>query len=571
MHRSKSSGYFGARHFGARHFAPMLWDVLRGGYNWQNLRADILAGLSVSIVALPLSMALSIASGATPERGLFTAIVAGFLISMLGGSRYQIGGPTGAFVVLVFATIQHYGYDGLVLATLMAGGMLILFGLTGLGNIIRYIPYPLITGFTSGIGVIIATTQIKDLLGLHIEHMPGDFIGKWQAYMTHLSSTNVHAIIVGGLAFGIILLIRRYRPALPAYLLAPSAAAILVAYTGWDVATIGTQFGGIPHSLPSPSIPTVSIARLQELVPSAFTIAFLAALESLLSAVVADSMSSSRHKPNCELIAQGVANIGSVLLGGLPATGAIARTATNIRSGAFSPLAGMLHALFLLLFILLFARLASWLPLASLAAILLVVAWDMSEPHKFVHLFRAPKSDVLVLLTTFLLTILVDLTTAIQVGIVLASILFVKRMVEVAELKGVETIFSYDAADDGRKLKTRRKAPPGIQIYEVSGPLFFGIAARLTDVLDHVLGDKPQVLILRMRAVPVLDASAAHSLRMLAERCHKHGIQIVISGANPSILSILQKMHIGRLIGADNFAPNMAAALQRAHHLQQTS
>lgn len=404
----------------AAQFTPKLWTVLRGGYRLGDLRADAVAGLTVAIVALPLAMALGIASGATPVKGLVTAVVAGFLISLLGGSRVQIGGPTGAFVVVVFGVIAAHGYDGLVIATLLAGLILIVAGFAGLGRYIQYVPQPVVTGFTAGIAVIIASSQVRDFLGLSMASVPADFLPKMRAYAATLGTTNLAALAVGAGALALILLVRRIVPKGPATLVAVVAAAVAVALLGLPVDTIGSRFGALPTGLPMPALPVVTLARIVELLPSALVIAFLAGIEALLSAVVADGMTGFRHRSNQELVGMGVANLGSALFGGLPATGAIARTATNVRSGGRTPVAGILHALFLLAFMALAGGLMAYVPMAALAAVLLVVAWGMSEAHRFAALPSAPRGDAVVLLVTFALTVLVDLTVAIGVGVALA-------------------------------------------------------------------------------------------------------------------------------------------------------
>lgn len=412
-------------------FTPKLFTMLRQGYRWKDFQRDALAGLTVAIVALPLSMALAIASGTTPDKGLTTAIVAGFLISLLGGSRVQIGGPTGAFVVLVFDTIQRFGYDGLVLATLMAGGLLLLMGWARLGNLMKHIPDAVIKGFTAGIAVILFTSQIGAFLGLQLSHEPGDVFGKWSAYFMARHTLQPLAFLLGALSLAIILFVPRLAPRVPVLLLAVVIGALFTAMLHWDVPTIGSRFGGIPSTLPWPSWPDMSLLRLRELFPSAVSIALLAGIESLLSATVADNMMHGRHRPNAELVAQGAANIGSALFGGMPATGAIARTATNVRAGGATPVAGMMHAVWLLLFMLLAAPLAVYVPLTTLAAILCMVAWNMSEAKELPHLVRdRRKSDLFVLATTFFLTVFVDLTAAIAVGTLIGIIVQRARKAE---------------------------------------------------------------------------------------------------------------------------------------------
>jgi SulP family sulfate permease len=428
-------------------FVPKLITVLQQGYGLAEFRRDAIAGLTVAIVALPLAMALAIASGTTPDKGLVTAIVAGFFISALGGSRFQIGGPTGAFVVVVFNVIAQHGYDGLLVATFMASLMLIAAGFGRLGNWIKYIPEPVVTGFTAGIAVIIFSSQVQDLFGLSIDTVPAEFIEKWHAFWLHRDTFNLNAIAIAGGSLAIIIGLRHFAPKLPGFLLAVIAGSLAVWALQMPVPTIGSRFGEISGALPMPQWPTITFTMMRDLLPSAFTIAFLAGVESLLSAMVADGMTGRRHRSNCELVAQGVANFASTLFGGLPATGAIARTATNIRAGAHSPVAGMLHAVLLLVFMLLLAKLIAYIPLATLAAVLVIVAWNMSERDRFRHLLAAPPGDRAVLLITFALTILVDLTVAIEVGVVLAAMLFMHRMANAVAIQSHQSLIEEEVDD----------------------------------------------------------------------------------------------------------------------------
>ncbi len=544
-------------------FVPKLITVLREGYGISDLRNDAIAGLTVAIVALPLAMALAIASGTTPDKGLLTAVVAGFLISALGGSRFQIGGPTGAFVVVVFNVIQQHGYDGLILATLMAGVILIIGGFARLGTWIKYIPEPVVTGFTAGIAVIIFSSQVKDLLGLSIDKVPAEFIEKWEAFWSARDTLNLSAVAVAGAALAVIIALRRFAPKLPGFLIAVVGASIAVYLLNLPIETIGSKFGGIPDTLPSPVMPSVTLARLAELAPSAFTIAFLAGVESLLSAVVADDMTGRRHRSNCELVAQGIANVASAMFGGMPATGAIARTATNIRSGARSPVAGMLHAVFVLLFMLVLAPLAVFVPLASLGAVLVIVAWNMSEVHKFRHLMRAPLGDRAVLILTFGLTVMVDLTVAIEVGVVLAAILFMHRMAEVVSVQQGIQIIEQDVDDFARPRTsyTQRAAlPKGVEVFQLRGPLFFGSAGRLADVLDSI-GTPPRVFILRMREVPMIDATGVAALSDFVKRCKAHGTEVIAAGVQPSLRAVLTSMGFDGSEPSLRFAESFEAAL----------
>jgi len=549
-------------------FVPKLYTVFREGYRLADLRQDAVAGLTVAIVALPLAMALAIASGTTPEKGLVTAAVAGFLISALGGSRVQIGGPTGAFVVVVFNVIAQYGYDGLVLATFMAGIMLMIAGWARLGTWIKYIPEPVVTGFTAGIAVIIFSSQVRDLLGLSMDQVPADFGDKWLAFWAARETVSLAAIAVAAGALATILLLRRWAPRWPGFLIAVALASLVALALDLPVETIGTRFGTVSGAIPMPSLPEITLARLGELLPSAFTIAFLAGVESLLSAVVADGMTGRRHRSNCELVAQGVANTASALVGGMPATGAIARTATNVRSGARTPVAGIIHAAIVLLFLLFLMPVAEVIPLASLAAVLVVVAMNMSEAHRFRALLKGPWGDRVVLLLTFGLTVAVDLTVAIEVGVVLAAILFMHRMTGVVAISTGSQVIEQDvddftgaAANGGRQ---RANLPPGVEVFQVRGPLFFGVAGNFSDVIDRIAG-VPRVLILRLREVPMIDASGATRLRDLLDRCRRHGTAVVIAGLQPQPREVLTRMAI--LDGTVRLAPDFDSALAVAREI----
>jgi len=528
-------------------FIPKLYTVLHQGYGWRDFQSDVIAGLTVAIVALPLAMALAIASGTTPDKGLVTAIVAGLLISALGGSRFQIGGPTGAFVVVVYNVIDKFGYDGLLAATLMAGVLLIVAGLARLGTWIKYIPEPVVTGFTAGIAVIIFSSQVKEFLGLSMDKVPGGFIEQWAAFWAHRDSINLSVLLVSGSALALIILLRKVAPRQPGFLYAVIAGAVAAWLLHLPVPTIGSRFGEVTATLPTPHLPQVSWSQLKLLFPSAFTIAFLAGVESLLCAMVADGMTGRRHRSNCELVAQGVANIGSVLFGGLPATGAIARTATNIRAGARSPVAGMLHALFLLLFVLLLSKLITFIPLAALAAVLFMVAWNMSERDRFLHLLRAPLGDRVVLLLTFGLTVLVDLTVAIEVGVVLASVLFMHRMAEAVAIQSHQPLIEKDVDDlaqpRGDRYTQRNSLPPDVEMFELRGPFFFGVANRLGEVLDRI-GKPPRIFILRMREVPMIDATGSNALSEFIQRCERHKTLVMLCDVQPIVLATLEQMGV---------------------------
>jgi len=480
-------------------------------YNRSQFSADLVAGVIVGIVALPLAIAFAIASGVTPDRGLYTAIIAGFLISALGGSRVQIGGPTGAFVVIVYGIIQRFGIDGLIVATLMAGVILIVLGVARLGAAIKFIPHPVVVGFTSGIAVIIFSSQVKDFLGLKVGTLPAEFIPKWTVMSTHLGSIDGTTAGVSAVALAIMLVWPRVSHRIPGPFVALIVTTALVRFFHLPVETIGTRFGAISASFPHPVLPHVTLEQLTALVAPAFTIALLAAVESLLSAVVADGMIGGRHRSNMELVAQGIANIASPLFGGIPATGAIARTATNVKNGGRTPVAGMVHALTLLLITLFFGRWAALIPLSCLAAILVVVSYHMSEWRTFRSELTAPKSDVVVLLATFILTVIVDLTVAIEVGMVLAAFLFMRRMAEVTNISIVtRELADADGEEEADPNAVRdRSVPNGVEVFEINGPFFFGAAEQFKDTLNQV-ARKPKVLIIRLRDVPAIDATGLH-------------------------------------------------------------
>ena len=534
-------------------------------YNRSQFAADVVAGVIVGIVALPLAIAFAIASGVTPDRGLYTAIVAGFLISALGGSRVQIGGPTGAFVVIVYGIVQRYGLDGLSVATLMAGVILVIFGLARLGAAIKFIPHPVVVGFTSGIAVIIFSSQVSDFLGLGITKLPAEFVPKWQVLGQHLGSVDGATVGIAITALAIMVFWPRVSRRIPGPFVALIVTTIGARVLHVPVDTIGTRFGAISASLPHPVLPHITFDRLTQLIMPAFTIALLGAVESLLSAVVADGMIGGRHRSNMELVAQGVANIASPLFGGIPATGAIARTATNVKNGGRTPVAGMIHALTLLLITLAFGRWAALIPMATLAAILVVVSYHMSEWRTFRSELTAPKSDVVVLLATFSLTVLVDLTVAIEVGMVLAAFLFMYRMAEVTNVSMVTREIAdegWDDTDDPNAVRDR-SVPNGVEIFEISGPFFFGAAEQFRDTLGTVAG-KPRVLIIRMRDVPVIDATGIHALHDLSKRARKDGSLLVLSDVHAQPMFALVRSEMLQEIGEENLFGNIDDALDRA-------
>jgi len=543
---------------------PKLVTTLRG-YTRAQLGADLTAGVIVGIVALPLAVAFAIASGLTPERGLYTAIIAGFLISALGGSRVQIGGPTGAFVVIVAGIVQRYGVEGLLVATLMAGVILVIFGLVRMGGAIKFIPFPVTIGFTSGIALIIFSSQVKDLLGLEMGAVPAAFLAKWDAYAHAFDSVNPWALVVATATFTIILVWPKLERRIPGPFVALIVTTVLVRALHLPVETIGSRFGVIDAGLPRPALPHITLPMLSNLAGPAFTIALLAAIESLLSAVVADGMIGGRHRSNMELVAQGVANIASPIFGGMPATGAIARTATNVKNGGRTPVAGIAHSVTLLLITLFFGRWAGLVPLATLAAILVVVAFHMSEWRTFISEFRAPKSDVAVLVTTFLLTVLVDLTVAIEVGMVLAAFLFMRRMAEVTNISVLTHEFE-DPADDFEtdpNAVRRRVVPEGVQVYEITGPFFFGAAEMFKDRVVRIAG-KPKVLILRLRHVPAIDSTGLHALRDLVRRSEADGTLVILSDVHAQPVVALERSGMYDALGEENIHGNIDDALNRA-------
>lgn len=588
-------------------YTPALIHTLKQGYSRKDLFADLGAGLTVAVIALPLAMALGIASIplhvadelkaihpwlTPPAMGLFTAVIAGFLISLLGGSRVQIGGPTAAFMPLVFAICSEHGYQGLVLATCMAGVIIMALGFFKFGGVIKFVPYPVTAGFTAGIGVTIIASQVRDFFGLSLVDadgntlsLPAEFIGKVRLFAEHWDTFNMHAIGIGVGSLVTLTLMRRFAPRFPAAIVAVGGATLVTYLFGWSqavetfdgvhtrpvVETIGTRFGGIPNGLPAPHFPAISLRLIEDLIPAATAIAFLGAIESLLSAVVADGMTGYRHRSDQELIGQGVANIGSAVFMGLPATGAIARTAANIRSGARTPMAGIFHSLFILLFMLVLAPLAKEVPLASLAAILVMVAWKVSEFHQFRHLLRAPKPDVLVLLTTFGLTVLFDLVIAVGAGILLASILFMRRMAQVSTIAGfaaeVEEGIEPTRPDPKDPANVRdRRIPKGVQVYEVNGPFFFGVANNLRDALDQI-DRPPRVLILRMRYVPHIDATGLNALREFHRRCVKQGMILLLGGVHANPMFEMVGAGMDREIGLENIFDNLDDALARAREI----
>ena len=544
---------------------PKLFSVLKG-YTRQQLIKDIISGIIVAIIALPLSIALAIASGVTPEKGIHTAIIAGFLISLLGGSRVQIGGPTAAFVVIIVGIIEQYGTSGLVIATIMAGIILVIMGLCRFGTLIKFIPGTITVGFTAGIAVTLFTQQLKDFFGLTIENVPSEFLPKIKSYVEHWDTFNKDALIIGGIALVIMIVWNYVTDKIPGSLVAIVVTTLIVKFVDVDVNTIGSVYGTLSSKFPTPEIPSVSFKMVKELISPAFTIAILAAIESLLSCVVSDSMVGSRHRSNMELIAQGVGNVCSGLFGGIPATGAIARTAANVKNGGRTPIAGMVHAVTLALIMVLLMPTAALIPMPTLAAVLIIVAYNMCGWREFVAMLKAPKSDVLVLVTTFGLTIIFDLVVAIEVGMVMAAMLFLNRMANVTDVR------KWTEYDDSEDVNTENdninltKLPDKTVVYEISGPLFFGATNKLLDIVAEAKKDN-NVMILRMRSVPALDSTAFKTLENIYEQCEKSDIRLILSHVNEQPLSVIKKQGLYNKIGKDNFKPHIKEAIERAEEI----
>lgn len=555
-------------------FRPKLFDTLKG-YSRADLVRDAMAGVIVGIVALPLAIAFGIASGVSPEKGIITAIIAGFVISLLGGSRVQIGGPTGAFIVIIYGIIQQYGEKGLIVATLMAGVLLVLMGLFRLGTVIKFIPYPIIVGFTSGIALTIFTTQIPDLFGLDFggEAVPGGFVEKWALYLRHFGSVGWWDVAVSGASILLIALTPRFLRRVPGSLVAIVAMTagvwLLRTYAGVEgIDTIGDRFT-IRAEMPAAALPQIDWEAVRSLFPVAVTIAILGAIESLLSATVADGVISDRHDSNTELIAQGAANLLTPLFGGIPATGAIARTMTNINNGGRTPVAGLIHAVVLLLILLMLMPLAQYIPMACLAGVLAVVAYNMSGWRTFRGLLRNPRSDVAVLLVTFLLTVFFDLTVAIEVGLLLACVLFMKRVMESTEISVIRDEIDPAAGLDVALHEEPLAVPEGVEVYEINGPYFFGIATRFEELMAQ-MGERPRVRIIRMRKVPFIDSTGIHNLTTLCEMSRRQRIEIVLSGVNDTVRTVLSRSGLYTLLGPENICPDIQAALHRAASLVQT-
>ncbi len=551
---------------GLQSLRPAVIDCFKDGYNKQKLMNDIFAGVIVGIVALPLSIAFAIASGVKPEQGLITAFVAGFVISVFSGSRVQIGGPTGAFIIILYSIVQKYGYDGLAAASIIAGIILIVMAVVQLGDVIKYIPHPVTIGFTAGIAVVIFTTQIRDALGLQLTENPESFIGKWKVYFLHLSSVSPWSLVLTALSVAIIVFWPKVTFKIPATLVAIVVTSILAALFNLPVETIGSRFGEISSRLTLPHLPQLSWSQITELIRPAFSIAMLAGIESLLSAVVADGMTGKRYRSNAELLAQGLANIISPIFGGIPATGAIARTATNIKNGGTTPVAGVVHAITILLIFLVFAKQAAVIPMATLAGILIVVAYNMSEYHLFLKILRGPRSDVLVLLITFGLTVIVDLTVAIEIGILLAALLFMRRMIlvtqteyttEQLELGDLHGLSDDPDADAGREI------PDGVEVFEINGPFFFGATEKFKTMI-HQVKKQPKVLILRMRHVPMIDVTGITALEEVITRHHQKDSIVILCEVQLPVRTLLRKSGLTNKVGKQNVVFNLDQALTQA-------
>ncbi|HPH89942.1 MAG TPA: sulfate permease [Ferruginibacter sp.] len=544
-------------------FKPELFSTIKN-YSRQQFSKDVMAGLIVGIVALPLAIAFAIASGVSPEKGLYTAVIAGFIISAMGGSRVQIGGPTGAFIVIVYGIVQLYGVDGLIIATFMAGIILIMMGFARLGSVIKYIPHPLITGFTSGIAILIFSSQLKDFFGLQMGSIPADFIAKWKSYFGNFGSINVYAVVIAAATVAVVQLWPKVTHKIPGSLIAIFITTAVMQMLQLPVETIGSKFGDIPSSLPKPVIPHVDFDTIKNLIKPAFTIALLGGIESLLSAVVSDGMIGGNHKSNMELIAQGTANIFSSVFGGIPATGAIARTATNVKNGGRTPVAGIVHAITLLLIMLFVGKWVALIPMATLAGILVVVAYNMSEWESFVAVFKGPRSDVAVLLTTFLLTVLVDLTVAIEVGIVLAAFLFMRNMIKFSNVSMLTKDFEDHGNEKDKYAVENFVIPADVEVFEITGPLFFGAAYKFKDAM-RLIEKPPKILIIRMRQVPIIDATGVRTLEEVYKESKHRGTKLVLSEVHS--IQVMKELQDARLlfsIGKANVTKTFQEAVSRS-------
>jgi SulP family sulfate permease len=542
---------------------PKLFSILRKGYSAKQFSSDLTAGIIVSIVSLPLAIAFAIASGVKPEQGLYTAIIAGFVIAMFGGSRAQVSGPTGAFIVIIYGIVHQYGYSGLAIATVLAGIMLVIMGIARMGVLLKFIPYPVTVGFTSGIALIIFSSQMRDFLGLRMEDVPADFLEKWAAYGESFATLHLPSLLVGIGSLLIIILWPRITKRIPGSLIALVVATAVVTIFRIPVETIGTQFGEVPNHFPSPHIPSISWKLATKMFSPAITIALLAALESLLSAVVADGMLGTRHRSNMELVAQGIGNILSPIFGGIPATGAIARTATNIRNGGRTPVSAMIHSVVLLLILLVAGKWAALIPMSALAAILIYVAYTMSEWHAFAKLLRGPRGDIAVLLTTFFLTILIDLTVAIQVGVVFAAFLFLQRMSNATQIGLITKDLKDEEKEDDEPASGQRNVPEGVEVFSINGSLFFGVIEQFRDAVQRI-EKAPKVLILEMRNVISIDATGLQALEDLLKRLRKEKTVLLLVGTHAQPLFAMQQSKFIDTVGENNLIGGLDDALARA-------
>lgn len=553
-----------------REFLPKSITCWREGYSLRYFLDDLQAGITVGIISIPLALAFALGSGVLPERGLYTAIIAGFLISFLGGSRVQIGGPTGAFIAIVAPIVDLYGYEGLAIATLMAGAMLILMGLARFGFFLRFIPYSVTTGFTTGIALVIFSSQIKDFFGLAMPAVPYDFTEKWSYYIQYAHTWNYWAFTIGLVSLFVIFTLRKIYPKVPSPIVAVVLASAFVYFFEIPVETLETKFGALPSSLPKISLPESTFDQIQMMFRPAVAIALLGAIESLLSAVVADGMTGHKHRSNCELIAQGIANIGSILFGGIPATGAIARTGANIRLGAKTPMAGMIHAITVLVLMLFCASLAAKMPLCVLAAVLIYVAWNMSEVQHFLAILKGPMTDVCVLLITFLITVLFDLANAVVVGVILSAILFLKNMADATTVKLCKTILEEEAIAEQNTqdsdLIFRKDVPEKVTVFEINGPFFFGISDSLNEQLRQ-MPVLPKVFILRMSKVPLVDTAGMHALKEFQMKCHDLDIVFLVTGVKPEIRKTFKDLNVEEAIGSKHIFPHLTDALAYSRRL----
>lgn len=544
-----------------KHLIPRLYTSLKEGYSFNSFKKDFFAGLTVGILSFPFAIAIAIAVGVSPVQGLLASIVGGFLSSALGGSQILVSGPTSAFISILYCIGAKYGPEGLFTITFMGGFFLILFGLAGLGTFIKYMPYPVVTGFTTGLAVIIFSSQVKDFLGLQMgDAVPVDFIPKWLAYWDYLWTWDSRAFAVGVFTLLIMIYFRNYKPRYPGVMIAIIIASTLVWLLEIDIPTIGSRYGELPKTLPMPSLPSLNLTKVLQLMPEALTIAVLSGIETLLAAVVADGMTGWRHQSNCQLVAQGIANVGTSLFAGLPVTGSLSRTAAGIKSGGGSPMTGMIHSAFICVILLLLAPLTVKIPLTCLAAVLILISWNMSEIHHFIHMFTAPKRDVVVLLTVFILTVMTTITSAVQVGMMLAAFLFMKQMSDLSDVISTARYFDEDNQQKNDVLFSKSEVPPQTEIYEINGPFFFGIADRLKNLLNEI-ESPPRVFILCMSRVPTIDASAMHALEEFFLECDRQGTLLLLAGVKKTPLSDLRRYHLDELIGTDHVFPNTKGAL----------